>query len=704
MIAKGQAANASNSWHLEDDPSEMWVSSRSQWKDSVWYLDYDHEGIHSTYSSVRWDFDLPNGQRLTDPQWSDLLDSLKRFTWSLIVDRQEGTPLKVLTLHRQSFIIRWLVAFMAGNGIASLNEIKNEMSWSIFSEYVDDCVDKGDDLNESRIRSFVAVFRLLREQAPLLERIGAQHLPEDPFDGQSASEVARQMEARISARIPPLPDEVALPIMAAADRLIWKPADEIIELFDSYISVRFSSKAIRVGTRMRRARILVKGYQFSTLPGESEPWRAPIQDMESIAFSPAKGVRKIWRKSMRELHQLVLDLRNACVIVLQSQTGMRIGEIASIKGGWNSVTGMPACIVVRKSRTGLNELFFIKATLYKTREAPEEAEWLVGMRPMGSSDVPTPVRAIEVLHRLFDHSRKSKGVGEEDANLIMSIARNGANPIDESGIGYSSSYTYQLWNGQKEFAARYVDLSALRDVNERGEDLRAYRESCGTILRTHQWRKNYAQYLWRVDNRMIPAIAQQFKHLSLAMTEEAYIGNDPTLLSEFDSLRTRSSVDLFRAWARGEQPATGHLAKRLRMHQEEVANLVSGRSSSEADDIIERYVIENDLRIWFAVHGKCMIGFDPEAARCHGVAGTSSWQNKRPNYRTREPSICAGCPCFYVDHDHKDYWTRRYVENAKLWATSKHNSNQGEYRISRSRAEQAAAVLRAIKAPIPELT
>src|SRR5260370_6441056 len=59
-------------------------------------LDNETAGARPEVSRIHWDVALPDGDRLTDPQWAPLLEAFKRFAWSLFADesRYYGRPLK----------------------------------------------------------------------------------------------------------------------------------------------------------------------------------------------------------------------------------------------------------------------------------------------------------------------------------------------------------------------------------------------------------------------------------------------------------------------------------------------------------------------------------------------------------------------------------------------------------------------------------
>jgi hypothetical protein len=84
----------------------------------------------------------------------------------------------------------------------------------------------------------------------------------------------------------------------------------------------------------------------------------------------------------------------------------KLTELCGLEPGIDRESGLPTCIRVRRSYSVLNELFHVDGRLFKTVARSERVEWLVGSRPVGSKEIPPPVRAVHVLTRLLDPWRK----------------------------------------------------------------------------------------------------------------------------------------------------------------------------------------------------------------------------------------------------------------------------------------------------------
>ena len=284
------------------------VSSQSQWGDRFWQLDNETAGARAEVSRIHWDVALPDGSRLTDPQWAAQLEAFKRFTWSLFTDENKyyGRPLKPASASLLSTGIGYLARWMIRRNFLSFSELDNAAS----EVFLDDMADEtaladlqptpteetmpdheddeaagadGEGMSVSQVWRRVNIWLQLWRQAGPLREVGIPTLPEPPFSGRSARQVAREIATRAASLIPPLPDEVALPIMNAAHRMIGLPAEEVIRLHDMYaegVQAAIDDGKKRRNPQNDRGLRAVKGFQFSVLPGELQPWHSPLNQAE----------------------------------------------------------------------------------------------------------------------------------------------------------------------------------------------------------------------------------------------------------------------------------------------------------------------------------------------------------------------------------------------------------------------------------------
>lgn len=711
------------------DLSNPWVSSLSRWCDDRWTLDNPTPGQPRGYATIIWGRPLPDGSTLTDNRHAELLNAFRRFAWSLVVDPRSGkalAPGSMRFLGRGIHVLAWFMVresyrtFGELDGKAS-EEFKTDLR-SLLREMQADEEDEPSDpegwdlaevasapeeaareeLSELGLNTalFAAnIWHRLWKQSSALAEAGIPALPEVPFGNASAFQVAKELADREWGQIPWLPDEVAAPIMSAAFRLLGEPSEDVIQLQYAYLEARAEIRGPSGISGLQNARRVIENFQFSTLPGESLPWHEPLHEVTAETYwNDAADLRPSQR-----LRGLILVIRNAAAIVLQSCSGIRINEMCSITAGINAETGLPACISVRTSHSGTSELFYLRAMLRKTRATPTETEWLIGSRPVGDPWTPPTVRAVAVLQRLYAPWRALAGNDTRVGNsLLVSFTGKLGLPRVSESIGPIT--TEVLLYGQKDFVRQFVDLSNLPNKNVRGEDLGRYRDSQGTCITTHQWRKTYARYLFRTNNYLMQAISQQFKHLSFAMTEKAYIGNDPTMLRDLDTAHVRESVEFWIQFGAGTtMPVAGRMGTTIARHRSEIETLMHGKSPDESQEAIRNWVLRHDLRIFHNADGKCVMRLDPSKARCHELAGTKDWKNLAPAYAYRDTSTCLGCQAFAIDGTHSDFWVQRYRENQEAWLAAKTTGNTSGWRGVRKRADQAKAVLRVLRVEMPSV-
>lgn len=727
------------------------ISSVSRWTDTTWVFDGKAVGASVTTVTCIWDFELNDGTTLFAPEHAQLLDEARYFFWSLYSDRRNGRTLKPSGAGIIFNGLRRLLQWMVQHNYVSLGELDNRASkrfcdWLVDfyatpSAMVDDeldadataagpsgaeleaemlaeselAMDDADDESHLReidyadssnldasqaadegaepediggvtsgtISNSLNTWRFLWEQRLAMARLGLPSMQEPPFSSRRAYKVAKDLATKVTARIPALPDAVAVPLMNAAHQFIETASDDLIRAVEGVYKVRARTPIGMSSNPAKNpdiARFLYY-FDFSTPHGADEPWHRPLG-----LTGP---------ESIEELRRLVDVLIDACSLIIQAETGMRLGEIAAIESGWNDETSLPKCVTRRPSKSGMLDLYYLSSTLTKLRPAPVEEEWLLAAAPRGTTTLPDAVKAVVVLEKVLSPLR-AIATPEVSKYLLATIAVPRSFPTSAAGLTEPNNHVLRL--GQKQFAESFVDWSEIPFT----EQSRPYIESSGWCIRTHQWRKTYAQYVFQVDKRMLPAIARQFKHLSLAMTEGAYVGTSASLVSGVAEFNRNLTTEFFLANVRGTAPKQdGRLAKLMAQYQPELQKIVEGLTHGEARQAIDAWCRNRDMKIFFHGYGKCVPAIAPTKAECHIRACTVHWANKTPNFAQREPSICTGCYLFQAGEENIGHWTKRYVENMRSWMQAERDGRGNEYRVARARAEQAKSYLVNLGAPVP---
>ncbi len=671
------------------------ISKKSRWLDVRWVLDNPTPWAHSSSSIISWDVLLTDGTLLTSTKHRKILGWLKRLAWSLLADPAAGIPLSTSSMGPLSTGIRRFAKWLISRGYAwphELDDVALDLFLNDLSSLLLDEEDDEDELTYGAVRSVIQVLIVLWQQRDALSEAGIKPMPAEPYGGKSAREVAESFVPYPSGWTKPLPDEVAIPILNRAGWFLGVPCEDILRLqleaLEAWNSVSRGSRTLQgrqpcLERRKYHQLRVAKAFQFSLLPGETNSWHPSL----NTAANERDG-----GKVMQRVRLLVQAVRDAAVIVIQSVGGMRIGEICGLPAGVDIETGLPVCIRIEESVSGLNELFICRTLSVKAEETPRDQDWVLGMRPKGKTEVPLAVHALLVLNQLFAPYRVLSG---SDRLLVWFSAQQGL-PKRAAGVGIVNTET--LRRGIKHFVANWIDLSNLPDESVHkvdDNDLVPWRESKGQIIKTHMFRKMWASFALRVDPRLLPAIQMQFHHLSQAITEGWYIGRNRLQVAPLSTVAAQQTNLLLYEMALGRTLVAGRMGEQLDEHIGPLRQRISRMSSNEAWNETVRFANEFDLRLWFAPHGKCL-PLVPTAMRCHEIGGSTSWLRREPNYATREPSVCVGCSCFVLDARHKGFWEERYIQNWVSYRNAERMGIAGQFRVIHERASQAELLLKRI--------
>ena len=414
--------------------------------------------------------------------------------------------------------------------------------------------------------------------------------------------------------------------------------------------------AMEIGLRLGEEHLLTGDRRIHALLSKV----ALEQGLEGLPFiNPIQRVR-----------QLILATQSACHIVIQATTGMRISEICGLKSGVNSETGLPRSVTVQDGIAGLTELFIVTSNLTKTEHGtPRAVTWVLGYRPKGSTDLPPAVQAMLILDQLLATPRSLSGTD----SLFVIFTTSVGTPKNSKGVKPITSS--HLRRAMKHFIAQWVDLYDLPDDAERksqDNELVAYRESKGGIIKTHQLRKCFGYFASKIDRRLLPVLQMNFHHVSTAMTDGAYTGN-PIIERDSNDVRYQNCVFELLEIARGSRGMTGRYGEQLeRKIIGELGPRIEGRSTEEAYLESFVYVEESGInQMFFTPFGDCGANnVGASSMACHEIAGTTDlarWEHRlTPNWQTRRPSLCAGCACFAMSRRHRPYWEQRYIDNATM--------------------------------------
>lgn len=591
-----------------------------------------------------------------------------------------GRPFKVGSLSKLSVTLRFFIRWMVQAKYRRFCELDAEACEGFLDSLVESKVkadSEEDGLTAQSLNGYLSLWIKLYHQGALLKGAGIDPLPQIPFGGRSGAAVGRDLTRKICSRIPPVPDRVFLPVTQSAISWLDVPSKDILRLQEMVMYGHEESRPVSAcGPKARRPTSknllqAILSFRFSGMPGDPHPWHPSIQNRE-IALGRRGAINMVSLRPLQKVRHLILSLRDACTIVLQAFIGMRISEVCGLNAyPLDPKTGLPACVEIKPSRSGLYDVFYVKGRVFKMSADSQEVTWVAGLRPHGTSYLPPPIQALVILERLFKPWRDLIG----SSALIVSFTGQIALPRNVASIG--PIRVEQLAEGERDWIKRYVTLPA---------DLAEWR------VTSHQWRKSFALYSIRTDSRMLPAISQHFKHLSVAMTEQAYVGNDAELLGILEETAMRETTRILYEVTTGQIAAGGKMAEMIRERAKDIEARFIGKSESERQAEIDQVVSSSDLRVWSCDWGWCF--FRPETARCHVQPLISITRVHKPNDALRNPSTCCACANLMTTQEHVPFWVARRSKWQQALEESRGGADEAYCMVANDKIRQCDAILR----------
>ena len=625
-----------------------WISSISRWSDATWYVP-DSAQPGRSLAIATWGFQVhSDGRRFGESEFDELRESSKIVVYCLYRFPSLRQRLKAQSVTDIFLGLRYFVRWMIETGRTHLAQI-DDYAIEAFEDYLIE--DKTNaDLDEALSISSIARYArgpfVFWEERDRLAGAGYQSLPRLPWPGETYHTIGNRLAKVALGQIRPIPKEILIPLLNRAEWFLEGPASDIIEmtkfLTKELPAVRAVAGAVK-SSRAHLGRYLSSKVKFSSFD-DLEPWHGPLTDEHERVAASTLTVKT--ESSLELAYNLTQDVMGAASIIIQGSTGLRVSEIEMLEAdGVNEKTGLPDCINIKIDDTSTIELFYLKGFLVKTTLAREKAEWLIGARIIGAKHVPPPVLA---LQRVYELSR-SLGRGQTAGRLFTGSGGSVWNYL----MGDSKPLNrIQIQALQRAFAATWVDRALATRTD---------------VLRTHGWRKSFAQFIFNTDPSLGPALTQHYKHLSIAMTMEFYVTNDPALLGYLDSERAMGTArDLYEI-STGRSAMAGRLGRQMKDHLAQIKDLVRNKPREAAISALYAYVSQNQISFWFLEWGNCGLTLSPQEAACHEEAGTTSWRNLAPNFGYRDLDVCVGCSRLLVLKRHLPFWEDRYAKLLKAW-------------------------------------
>jgi hypothetical protein len=521
-----------------------------------------------------------------------------------------------------------------------------------------------------RLRVLVDIFELSQE----FENFPELRLPAHPFRGESVTSLAESLAISSDGWIPRIPDEVFNPLMQITLDWIDVYSKDILFAQGEYFRVMDSRRRYAGHNYGEFVDAALLNVRFDSCGQLSYQWRPPLLPTAARrkgGASPSNATRG----PTSQLRDLIEHLEAAGLTCIQATTGMRISETLDAKAEPRQANGWPACLTQRVSRTGLYDLFYFSSHIFKGErdEQGTPFEWLLGVRPAGTDFLPIAVRGVLILDKLFQPWRDRFKCDY----LVMSLGKGGGLP--HSAPASMKPLTDRHARILKRFVRQEVELPA---------------EFADWNLTSHQYRKTFCQDIVRINPRALPAIQEHYGHASAYITDEAYAGNDATMLKLIDDVATREAARIMLDRVYGKLPLGGKLADVIDARETVIRELLDGLDSSERRlSALAHALSVEGIMIFTSDYLDCF--FRSVHSMCHFVAlGHFDKNATRPlrAYRTREN--CSACQNGVINSYHTPYWEKDYRLNEHIRRANEEIGDLRTAAVAASRAAQARSVLR----------
>jgi len=607
----------------------------------VWSM-YRGTAGYAQDTLLYWDFQMPDGTHFSEPKWRTLYTSMQVCVASMVNARPNPEGGRHRQMIRISTTLRYFVRWMAIFGHQDLSC----MDTTRFEDYahwisLTKCRGLGDAsisvLHAYSILSFPA---LLFYQNEALIEAGLPSIPSTPYGGVGIWDLANKICDKKTESYPAVPDEVFIPAINKVIEWLDCQIEEIHEAVEAY---RDNYQGKCIPTQWKYRRIALASLKFSADRNTGLPWfegfAEPVLRKRSRAHSKARRGQEAELNAGHKIRELVNYARACCSIAIQGLVGLRISEVCGLSvAGERGSNGWPACIQVERSKSGMEELFYIHGTVFKDKEQPRPGRWLAGMRPLGSDYVPIPVKAILVLDTLFAPWREMSGRDD----LILSFSnRNGLANRAEKVTPVSAS---TLREGQQEWMHRFVEVP---------------HEFSHWVITTHQWRKSFARFCVRTDATLLPEISRHLQHVSIRTTERSYTGEDKELRYLIRDAAIELAADIIYQATEAPDQTSGRLADEIHDFAEELHHHVSPDDERATHAFLYETMEHDETWAWELQWGCCL--FRPEYAMCHlKNASSGIFRPAAPALDRLGPfSSCNECRNHIVLPRHRVFWQKR---------------------------------------------
>ena len=670
--------------HPCDEDGECHVSTSTRWCEEVWLLDPPTRNHTRSAITIDW-------STLPKP----LVPVFRELLWSLLTSRPDGQPYSLAQVQtifaRLRHLARWMEQRKRGTFASITPAFAATFVSDLKSHLKSKAKERETEYTTGSVVGYLKSLEFAFEQRGALVARGHTGLGFQPFGEASAWGIADDIAPYVESFTPPIPDALVIPIVAQAYRFVREVADDVIALQDRILALegkRISKRNPRTLSQkqFRKLRpVLIR--EFVAECGPDRPWLTELV-REGVGDEKDEAPSEAFRR-------LLSDVVAAAVIVVRFSTGIRHGEVLTFAPGLDD-DGFPLCVECETSISGAYELFFVKGVVSKGWDHPEDARWLLAGRVNGDDHVPDAVRALQVIERILAPWRDRSTDPDVRNQLLLQFGIHGF-PSNPAHI--VPMLSEHLANVMKDFYERRFDPSGIDFTDPK---LSKYAGIGIRKIQSKQWRKTWANFVIRTNRKLLPAIAQQFQHFSTVLTQEAYIGKDAEQLGLVEDAATERAIEFVHNALDGKA-GVGGMARKAVDKLVDLKATVRGLGGDDQRERIRDWLVERDIKVWPAPHGKCFVGMMPGGSRCHAAGKTLDWSNQAPNFLTRSARLCSGCACFGVDGEDIPFWADRYLRNRRIWDQAVEQHLDLHYTVARDRYVASENILRSLDVDIEQL-
>lgn len=561
------------------------VSRASKWGDVQWTFDHPNRDTIPSNRRIVWNVKLADGSCLTDRKHAPLLEAAQLFTWSMRVSPPHGRlPQKASTLMKTGDYAIMLIKWMVANGFSRFSELTRED----VSRYIS-WVRRRKGRTGGAIDSYtVGCIARVVEDIYLQRRLLIDAIDEPPFEkGEAPSDLMRRRTITPTDQIP---DAFARQLFIAAESWVQK-GEQIARFYNCY---QAELKTIRRAGTFRHVSARSRKTMEPLLAWRNVENRRPSSDDLPEDCPPLK--------SQGDLTRAYDYLVCACAIVTAMLTGMRVSELLSIR------LGCISHVVHRRSR---RRYAYVVSRQHKIKGSDQGIimKWIAPK---------VVVRALALLTTASRTLRRDSGYAE------LFLTRHGLRGR-VTGIE------------KRRLESR---LNRFAKGNHVGE-----RANCAWKVKMHQCRRTFARFVARRDHTGLVALSFHLKHITLAMTDEGYVGTDFSLGELIDEEIEATLFSALQSVWNGE-PLAGPMGERISRRIEFL-----GRAGGQQGKDFQRFILqETQLILIPDIFGDCV--FAPEDALCEG-------HEERRGLQT-----CMDCSNLLIRQEHRVFW-EEYVQRCK---------------------------------------